>query len=82
MSVMTPIISDDINNTNTLPRRGKNCDIARRSVSDSDMNGRNTPPGTRIDVMYRLLMCTPRKIWPLLFIKKETKNHNLETLNP
>ena len=52
-------ISDDINNTNTLPRRGKNGDIARRSVSDSDMNGRNTPPGTSVDATNRLLICTP-----------------------
>ena len=54
------VFADDINGTNTLPRRGKNGDIGKRSVSDSDMNGRNTPPGTRVDVMYGLLiLCTP-----------------------
>lgn len=39
------IILDEINNSNTLPRRGKNADVSRRSISDADMNGRNTPPG-------------------------------------
>ncbi|XP_052779878.1 membrane-associated guanylate kinase, WW and PDZ domain-containing protein 3-like isoform X3 [Mya arenaria] len=39
--------ADEINNSNTLPRRGKNGDVARRSISDADMNGRNTPPAYR-----------------------------------
>ena len=51
IGVLIYIFTDEINGTSTLPRRGKNGDIARRSVSDSDMNGRNTPPGTRLDVM-------------------------------
>lgn len=37
--------TDEINNSSTLPRRGKNSEIARRSASESDMNGRSTPPG-------------------------------------
>lgn len=39
--------ADEIN-SNTLPRHGKNADVSRRSVSDADMNGRNTPPGIYI----------------------------------
>ena len=38
------IFVDELN-SNTLPRRGKNADVSRRSVSDADMNGRQTPPG-------------------------------------
>lgn len=41
---MPTLFVDEIN-SNTLPRRGKNTDVSRRSVSDADMNGRNTPPG-------------------------------------
>ncbi|XP_053377316.1 membrane-associated guanylate kinase, WW and PDZ domain-containing protein 2-like isoform X5 [Mercenaria mercenaria] len=36
--------ADEINNSSTLPRRGKNSESARRSASESDMNGRSTPP--------------------------------------
>ncbi|XP_052260917.1 membrane-associated guanylate kinase, WW and PDZ domain-containing protein 2-like isoform X4 [Dreissena polymorpha] len=38
--------ADEINSS-TLPRRGKNTDVSRRSISDADMNGRNTPPAYR-----------------------------------